>query len=177
MFNILLFSFGIMNALFLTIFDKLEIIVKWLFIIINIILIILSIASFIYTKIKSKKIKEALEANDRERANELQEARNPFEELLHIIETSLPNIIQVAENSANNGIAKKFIAMSQIMLKCNEAGVDYKEHEQELSKLVDDFVAMSKHVNTFLKEAADVKDVACECEPLTAEEVEGVING
>lgn len=175
MFNLLLYIL-IINGAFLSFFDKAELIFKIAYYIVSAVIVILSVASFIYTKNKSKKIKEALEANDRERANELQEERNPFEELLHVIETSLPNIIQVAENSANNGIAKKFIAMSQLMLKCNEAGVDYKEHEAELSKLVDDFVAMSKHVNTFLKEA-DVNNVACECEPLTAEEVEGVING
>lgn len=176
MFNLIL-SILLINGAFLSFFDKAEFVFKIGYYIVSGIILVLTIASFIYTKIKSKKIKEALEANDRERATELQEKGNPFEELLHVIETSLPNIIQVAEDSANNGIAKKFIAMSQLMLKCNEVGVDYKEHEEELSKLVDDFVAMSKHVNTFLKEANDVKDVACECEPLTNEEVEGVING
>lgn len=140
-------------------------------------LVVLSIGNFVYTKIKSKKIAKALEANDRERATELQRERNPFEELLKVVEGSLPDIIQIAEQSANNGIAKKFIAMSQIMLECNKVGVNYQEHEAELSKLVDDFVAMSKVVN--VKDGSTPVDepMAYDCEPLSNADIEGIING
>ena len=99
------------------------------------------------SKIKSKKITKAIEANDRERATELQEKGNPFEELIQIVENTLPNAIKLAEESANSGQAKKLIAMSQLMLDCAKHGLDFSDFESLLSKLVDDFVAMSKEVN------------------------------
>ena len=137
------------------------------------VLTILGIGNFIYTKIKSKKITKALEANDRERATELEAKSNPFEELLKIIESVVPNAIKIAEISATTGEAKKDLAMAKVMLECMTRGIDFKMFEEEISNTIDSYVAMSKEVNVSGESINCTKG----CEAISTEEIDGAING
>lgn len=157
--NLILFLTTIMSTIFLSFIENIEIATKVVFIIINAILLILTICNFIYTKIKSKKIAKAINANDEARAAEIQREGNPFEKLIEIVENSLPNIIELAESTSTNGIAKKFIAMSQLMIKCNENGINYNDFQNILSQMVDNFVSMSRKVNIYPKEAEQPKEI------------------
>lgn len=158
MINLILILTTIMSAIFLSFIENIEIATKVIFIIINAILLVLTICNFIYTKIKSKKIAKAIEANDEARAAEISREGNPFEKLIEIVENSLPNIIELAESTSTSGIAKKFIAMSQLMIKCNENGINYNDFQNVLSQMVDNFVAMSRKVNVNPKEAEQPKE-------------------
>lgn len=159
MINIILFLTTFIVTLFFSFIENIEIATKVAFIIINAILLVLTICNFIYTKIKSKKIAKAIEANDEARAAEISREGNPFEKLIEIVENSLPNIIELAETTSNNGIAKKFIAMSQLMIKCNENGINYNDFQTVLSQMVDNFVSMSRKVNINPKEAELPKEI------------------
>lgn len=62
--------------------------------------------------------------------------------------TVIPEAIMTAEKSGiTTGAAKKILALSEIMLQCNEMGIDYEENKEEIDQVLEAQIETTKAVN------------------------------
>lgn len=91
---------------------------------------------------KDEKIKN-LEAINKD----LSLANTTFSKAKEIIDY-IPIAIEESEKSGlSNGPAKKVYALSLIMLKCSEKGVDYQENANIIAEKIENLISFSKEVN------------------------------
>lgn len=98
---------------------------------------------WIVTKINKRRKAQKSALTDEEKENIEDDVS-----FLEIVEKVIPQAIKFAENCGiMSGDAKKLLATSKIMTEMITKGMDYNSHAAEISKVIDDFVDMSKNVN------------------------------
>lgn len=120
-------------------------------------IVITAINTFItfINKAKTKQLKEESQTNE-EIKTELEETKSEYagvEKLTQLLTNTLPEAIKMAENAGvASGQAKQLLALSQVVLKCNEEGIDYAANKDTIVKTLEDLITFSKEVNVKPKE-------------------------
>lgn len=120
---------------------------------ISYVLVFLSIAitviNFLITKFKKISIKD----EQVEEIKELKSEISTSEKLVDVIRKIIPNAIKVAEASGiADGTVKKMIALSNILLECNNNDFDYKANSETINQVIEEFIDLTKKVNSFRTE-------------------------
>ena len=83
--------------------------------------------------------------------DELEEAKNEsacYEAELKLVKDIIPSAINEAETTPLiKDVTKKMVALSKILLCCNEEKIDYKTYEDFITEQVETLITFSKHIN------------------------------
>lgn len=98
--------------------------------------VVSTILSVIISKTKSKsKLEDYKSETDRSKKT------------ISLISEIIPSAIKFAEKSGNNGVNKKLLALSKILIECMNSGIDYTGLSDTIDETIEKFVAFSKEVN------------------------------
>ena len=100
------------------------------------------------TLINKRRIKKMVENGDStEKITELQDANEKLTAINRLIQTIIPNAIQVAEEVGGSGEYKKLIATSKIIQDCDLEDIEYKQYANMVSETIEEMINLSKKVN------------------------------
>lgn len=119
-------------------------IIKYAYIIASILSLIGGIVLYVHGIFTRKHKKLAIEDDLEEVKNE--SACNEAE--LKLVKDIIPSAINEAETTpAIKGLTKKMVALSNILLKCNEAKIDYETYKDFIAEQLEALITFSKHIN------------------------------
>lgn len=111
----------------------------------------LAIINFLMVRINRKKKKQDVVLSE-ETLQEDKSDSSIAEDVLKLVKEIIPSVIEEVEHSGVLGSdAKKCVALSKIMLKCSELGIDYNANVKTISETIEDLIKFSKQVNSSLK--------------------------
>lgn len=125
-------------------FELLQNIKEYASLIFALVMFLYAVISFIIGLAKShnKKLK-AEEEND-----ELQEKLEDQSAVYKLVNEIIPLAIKKAEDMPNiDGQTKKLLAMSEILLNCNEDGIDFESYKDFISEQIENLITFSKTIN------------------------------
>ena len=119
-------------------------IIKYAYIIACVLLLMAQVVLFVHGLFNKKTKKLEVE-------NELEETKNENacnEAELMLVKDIIPRAINDAETTpAIKGITKKMVALSNILLQCNEAKIDYETYKDFIAEQLEALITFSKHIN------------------------------
>lgn len=124
--------------------ELLETIVKYATTIFSAIVFIFTAIMFIVNKVR----KHLKRVTAEEKAEELGEELTESNDLFKLINEIIPLAIKKAEDmKLIDGPTKKLLAMSEILLNCNENGIDFELHKEFISEQIENLIEFSKTIN------------------------------
>lgn len=119
--------------------------------------LVILLASIIITAInaiilyaRKKQVKNVEEV--KEELNDTKSGTEGTEGLLELLTKALPEAMKLAEGTGVSGVAKKLLALSQIVLECNTKGINYNENKEVIDEALENLISFSRDVNTKPKE-------------------------
>ena len=124
--------------------ELLEQIIKYASAVLSIIVFLFTATCFIVNKIKQKHKRINAEEKAEELADELQDEKDVFK----LVNEIIPLAIKKAEEMPFiDGPTKKLLAMSEILLNCNEDGIDFECYKGFISEQIEALIEFSKTIN------------------------------
>lgn len=119
-------------------------IIKYAYIIACILSLIGGIVLYVHGLFNRKHKKLAIE-------DELEEAKNESacnEAELKLVKDIIPLAINEAERTPTiKGVTKKMVALSNILLRCNDEKIDYETYKDFIAEQLETLITFSKHIN------------------------------
>ena len=124
--------------------QALRAIIEYAYIIATILSLIVGIVLFVHGLFNRKHKKLAVE-------DELEEAKNESacnEAELKLVKDIIPLAINEAERTPTiKGVTKKMVALSNILLRCNDEKIDYETYKDFIAEQLETLITFSKHIN------------------------------
>lgn len=103
-----------------------------------------ALVSFIVGLTKSRHRKLSAQEENEDLKDELEESKQEYS----LINEIIPLAIKQAEEMTNlDGPTKKLIALSRILLTCNEQGIDFELFKDFINEQIESLIVFSKTIN------------------------------
>lgn len=117
---------------------------EYISLILSLIIFLFTATCFVVGKIKKKNARVEAE----EKAEELEEKLESEKDVFKLVNEIIPLAIKKAEAMPLiDGPTKKLLAMSEILLKCNEQSIDFEEYKDFISEQIESLIIFSKTIN------------------------------
>ena len=125
-------------------FALLEKIFGYVSAIISVLVFLFTAVNFVIYKVNKHHRKISAEEEKEELAEKLEDSKDVFDLLSEII----PEAMKHAEAiPLIEGGTKKLFALSEIMLKCSEEGIDFESYRQFVNEEIEKLIGFSKSIN------------------------------
>ena len=125
-------------------YEIFEQIFKYISTAISLLVFLFTAALFVVNQIKKKHKKVSLEEENEELEGRLDDKKATFE----LVNRIIPLAIKKAEDMPLlDGPTKKLLAMSEILLTCNEEGIDFEFYKDFISEQIEALITFSKTIN------------------------------
>ena len=125
-------------------YESFEQIFKYISTAISLLVFLFTSVLFVINQIKKKHRKVGLEEEKEELEERLDDKKATFE----LVNRIIPLAIKKAEEMPLlDGPTKKLLAMSEILLTCNEEGIDFEFYKAFISEQIEALITFSKTIN------------------------------
>lgn len=108
------------------------------------IMFLYALVTFVIGRIKKHNRKLTAEEENDELKDDLKSSQDEF----ILINEIIPVAIKKAEDMPNiDGATKKLLAMSEILLQCNDAQIDFEMFKDFISEQIENLICFSKTIN------------------------------
>lgn len=124
--------------------ELLETIIRYASFVISLIVFLITATTFVVNRFKIKRKK----LNAEEENEELQEKLEDKNAVYKLVNEIIPLAIKKAEETPLvDGKTKKLLALSEILLNCNEQCIDFELYKDFISEQIENLITFSKTIN------------------------------
>ena len=124
--------------------ERLQYAIRLVSLALSLIVFIITAISFVVACFKKKQKKSTAEKENDELKQELDVSNKEYQ----LINEIIPIAMKKAEEMPNiDGVTKKLLALSEILLKCSTCNIDFETYKGFISEQIENLITFSKTIN------------------------------